>query len=208
MSRRLCTALVLTLCILFAANGPAAASSADWSYTFSITTNHTGHFGTKPDASDGVDGYDHLAPTFYWPENTHILAASRLTTELYDEDFRAPLAPGQTKTWPVEAWFGNLGLTPPEYAVLSWMPTPGCEPPADWTITLQLTYNAGGFRYTGPTFWDLSGGQSGSVNLPWPLQQWDSYCFNYTVTAIPEPSGLLALLSGMGGALALVRRRR
>jgi len=84
----------------------------------------------------------------------------------------------------------------------------------DWVVTLRLVKIPDGVTYSGPTEWTLDGlTQSRLVpNGALPAYKTDDpltgYRFEIQITHVPEPSCLLALLAGLGGFGAIVRRRR
>ena len=75
------------------------------------------------------------------------------------------------------------------------------------TYKLWLLSVPQGVTYTGPTQWGID---HGTITLPY-YANYDGltgYHFRMEFTAVPEPSSLAALGSGMMGLLALRRRRR
>ena len=204
--------MLAAVVLLAAATGPAAATVTDWSYGFSCTTTGL-YLGTCTGALDSFESFDRLAP-WTWadpPGPPIVLVWSDLGGTRLDIDYRLPLALGQTKTWTIRAERIKQIVFPMSYS-FSWSPgsaTPPVDgPPTAWTASLALTGVPFGSPYSGPTSWDLTGGQSGSASLPmyWMGGGSPVYTFQFSVTAVPEPASILALCSGLGSLLCLRRR--
>ncbi len=125
----------------------------------------------------------------------------------YAKDFRAPLAPGQTKVWePIHLW------AHPEYygqetMSISFLADAAFPPPIDYAYTLELLYVPPGMINAPPvgTQWPITDGAL-TVTVP-TYASYDgmgAYQFALRISPIPEPAAgaLLALAAG-----ALRRRR-
>ncbi len=121
----------------------------------------------------------------------------------YILDARAPLAAGDTAIQTIYLWASgqtasqNLNL----YQSNSYSLSPGL------TYKLSLVSLPVGIIYTGPREW---GADHGTITLPFYAAEdgTTGYKFLATITAVPEPSSLLALFSGLAGVGFAVRWKR
>ena len=128
-------------------------------------------------------------------------------TDFYRLDYRAPLAPGETKTWaPIHLWADPDGYGEP-LMTLVIMPGADLVPPDDLKYTLELVYVPEGITEAPPvgTTWTLEPDKTLEVEVPTyaAYSGRDAYQFAFTAAPIPEPATLLAL-----SLAALCVRRR
>lgn len=210
---------------------------------FSSPTN-SGHnsivMGTQPTTTDGFDlgkdGQAALGPTPPAGADTGAKAAwYRAEWGLIDPfarfDYKAPLSPGEVKTWTDMLVWAGLDYAQSSI-ILNFYTTTTQQAPLSINgkkvaYKVQLTYAPAG--YNGPTEWIFEnyGTQSGSnillgqVELPvlpgvkianpisgtGPLAatQVGGYRLNVVV---PEPGSMLVLASGITGLMGLIARRR
>ncbi len=168
--------------------------------------------GTWSGASNGYDSADAIIPTTgndgyvgIWHEQGALGWTG--PTGFYGYDMRTPMNPGERQTWSRLYLWADPSYTDATMSLAiaaNFFETP----PAEWEYTLELvsvpkdiTYPAGV-----PRVWSIP--VSGEVRIPVPTytdsNPLNSYEFQFTVNAVPEPAGLLLL----AGASVLVRRRR
>jgi hypothetical protein len=162
---------------------------------------------------DGLDQNDHLAtPSQYgWMAGSYHVNGQDAwggLTGFYDYDDRAPLLPGQTKTWMIYIWalpespYRNIELAagqsfaynqtdPLVLAKFEYVQKPAgvVDGPALGTV------------WTNPNF---------SLNLPYYATDngLTGYGFKFTLSMVPEPSSILALVGGIAGLGGFALRRR
>jgi hypothetical protein len=125
----------------------------------------------------------------------------------YGHDNRGPMAPADSKTWfPVHLW-ATLDWEPDTMS-LAFEADPYFSPPTNRSYLLELVFvpeDVTGAPEVG-TVWELPPDDLFVLTVPIFRSETgkDSYQFSFTITAVPEPAGLLAL--GLG-ALHLYRRR-
>jgi len=199
------TTAVLAMCTL------AQASDTDWSWRF-----NGAYFGTRTAAVDGFDALDQrisqAAATYCGTYHERNLAGWAGDTGFYATDLRAPmpLVPGQSKTWTFFLWEDpawNIVLE------LGWGWNSAATPAFN-KMTYVLTYvRAAEGIAGGPavgTSAILNQQQQGTWSFP-VYKTTDGrtgYMFTLTATVIPESSSLAAILAGLAGLGAVVRRRR
>lgn len=167
-------------------------------------------FGARVGSLDGFDSTDLLAtPAYGWSAGTyHVNGQDGWLGEtgFYSFDSRSPLAPGESKTWTFYVWAepgtteatraisGSLWTSDPNYiqTVMEYFQKPsgitgGPELGATWSAPAVFTLNL--------PYYSTSDGRTG-------------YGFRLTLTAVPEPSSLLALAGGILGFGALRLRKR
>jgi len=200
------------------------ADPARWHCIFSTGSNYGGAgatFGTHPTTSDGYDppSSDPYAPSdqaIHAGYNMYVATYHGSDTEenawtgpagFYWNDYRAPLAmsSGLSKTWKMYVW-AALSSWNIYFTWYNYSPLPG-----EFHFTLTLKSKPAGI-IGGPiagTVWDLSAQPNAGIQLPIfrTANGLEGYVFDFTATVIPEPSSLAALLAGLGGFGAMIRRR-
>jgi hypothetical protein len=215
------TGAVLTLAL--AATSVAWPGPTSWFFRWSdaygggVPTS----YGTYWAGSDGYDlGLDYRAqpdaatPVAYYVRHVQGPEWSG-PSGWYMADVRAPLLPGETKTWDeIYVWVWGAGYAWSEVR-LRIRPTadPSYHPPADWRYTLCLDHVPSSVSYSGPWEWDIDPAGETWVVLPVYLGMagTDGYRMHFSVTAIPEPSSLVAAGLGLmmvGLGLRRARRQR
>ncbi|MFH1748600.1 MAG: hypothetical protein ABIG44_16315, partial [Planctomycetota bacterium] len=122
-------------------------------------------------------------------------------TDFYRIDYRAPMSPGETKTWaPIHLWADAEQYYEGDKMYLSMMADVNFLPPANWRYVLELTYVPEGVEdapEVGKT-WELALDRTLTVEVPtfYAENGLDGYQFAFTVEAIPEPATLAGLLMG------------
>jgi hypothetical protein len=130
-------------------------------------------------------------------------------TGWYAADFRPAIPSGTSETWSdIYLWVQNYTLNPSNTVRFFDLPEAGYAPTNYWGH-LVLDYVPASANWAGPMDYWLDLGQYNQITLPIvsvtdPLQ---GTRMHLTVYA-PEPAPLAALLSGLVGFGALIRRRR
>ena len=204
--------VIIILCLLLTV-GCCYASTYRFSFYYEVR-------GANPDvggggkiifSSSGTDGYDWDAEL---PQNPLPLIHAGIRkvngvhgwdgpTEFYIVDYRAPLLDGQRKTEDIFIW-ADTGAYSQDILLYLHGP-PYLSPGVSYQLSLVNVPN--GVTYTGPKEW---GPDHGTITLPFystddPLT---GYRFLAEVTAIPEPSSILALAGGLVGLAGFALRRR
>ena len=200
--------VLLVLLAAAALGAPAAATEEDLGFFIQGHLLFGAMLGAWPGALDGYDPYDRLSI----PDPDYAMAVYHNEPDwtgshgFYADDARSSLQPGETKTWRnIYLWEIPAGsLTP---FTISFVPI--YTPPTYWTYTLYLDCAPPEANWTGPWQWGISPTQNTTLVLPAVKSQsgLEGYRFHFTVEAVPEPSGLLALAAGLA-VLGLRRRRR
>ena len=133
-------------------------------------------------------------------------------TGFYASDTRAPLPlqPGLSKTWVIYVWADPRVPADASYIAFRWDDYHALPSELSFTMTLKAKpVGVAGGPALG-TVWDLSSQPHGSAFLPVfrTANGLEGYVFDFTATVIPEPSTLAALLAGLAGFGAVIRRRR
>ena len=135
-------------------------------------------------------------------------------TGFYRSDYQAPLAPGETKTWPnIRVWVnpGKWDFTN-NPSVMITVSTPSGSPlmaPPEWSYRLYLDYVPSSVSYDGPWEWEIDPTKDNLIVLPAfaSATGTDGYKLRFTAAGVPEPAGLLVLAGALGFAGAIRRRR-
>ena len=200
--------VVILLLALSTLGYPAAA--AYQAYGWSFVAGPRGMFAVQQGALDSLDPSDALSlPHDGWQAGAHHVKNQDGwdgDTGFYGIDYRAPLASGETKTWMIYFW-ALQGTTPGDLGV-HWDTLSGYPLPSEMTARLEYIQKpqdvAGGpdigtVWTTPPTmvlpFYATTDGLTG-------------YGFKFTLTAVPEPSSILALAGGLAGLGGMALRRR
>lgn len=207
--RRLLISVVAALILA----APSAAVPVEYSYSFVYMNNNGGYksvFATLPFADAGP-GYDYELPnttpfrpveialTFYKENGGDGWDGP---TGFYVDDYQACLQPGQTAVvGDIYLWAGPA-VTPTNlqlYIFESHL-DPGL------TYKLRLVQIPLGITYTGPREW---GPNHGVISLPFFATDdfTKGYMFRAEITAVPEPSSLVALAGSLFG-LGMFQLRR
>jgi hypothetical protein len=162
---------------------------------------------TRSGSSDSLDSND-LAAIKYngWMAGSYHSADEwGSSAGFYIRDERAPLAPGETKTWMLYIW-GVHGSATHDFGV-SW-PNSGSPDPLVQG-KLELVQKPTGVT-GGPALGTVWTTPPTSFTLPLYTTHdgLTGYGFKFTLTAVPEPSSLIALALGLLGIGAGVIRRR
>jgi len=216
--------LTTLLVIVVLALSTAQASKASQGWNNWLWEFGTGSMlGVQPYATDGYDGSD-TDPLMSDP--VQITVHNAIFHEngvdgwtgpsgFYDRDIRQPFDTlGTQKTWLIYFW-GDPNLDPEcewmIFGISRWFPM---MPPTDYQFTLTLTHKPDGV---------VGGPDVGATWYPptplyiptyidLPAYRTDNgltgYQFEFTATAVPEPSSILAFLCGLGGLAGFVVRGR
>ena len=175
--------------------------------------------GFSPLATDGWDGESLIGaadgPTVY-VASFHTKAANGWSgqTGFYSEDIRMPLVPGQTKSWMLYLWATpDVPSTSSMIEIVMWNPMMAF-PSEEYGLQFNLTLKTKPDSVTGGaavgTVWNLYYGSRLGFLLP--TYRTDDgltgYQFEFSATAVPEPSSLLVLAGGLAGIGAGALRRR
>ncbi len=165
-------------------------------------------------ATDGYDAdLDVLAyigdgPGFAGVYHVNDVAGWTGPTGFYYNDYRAPLAPDESKTWaPIYVWASESYTDPLMYFSLEADGPP--FPPRERKYSLQLTAvpeGLGGAPPVGTSWALLAEGSLFTLELPtWATSDGlTGYQFSFTMTAVlPEPATALTCAAAL-----LLRRRR
>jgi len=197
-----------------------------WQWQFvSATPDHQNagasqaFLGVGPLATDGWDG-ESILGTAYSP--TAFVASFHTEdpdtwsgpTGFYAEDIRAPLVPSETKKWIVYVW-ATLDVPDTSDTIELVMRNPWMAfPPEEYGLQFCLTLKWKPGSITGGpdvgATWDFHDSTFGFLL---PTYRTDNglsgYQFEFSATAAPEPSSLLALGGGLAAVgIPFIRRRR
>ena len=227
---RNCSLVVLALAIVLSsqavADNPPESYRNEWRwYVDAGASNGTDDYdgyqmyiGVSPLATDGWNGESPVAiedaPNGYaltWHEkNTGGWLGD---TGFYREDFHAPIPPGQTKSWLLYVW--ATPSVPDDYTTCGFHlanVVPG-KPSETYDTQFHVTLLSKPSSITGGpdvgTAWEINM-QEWQIALP--IYRTDNgltgYLFEFSATAVPEPSSLVALIGGFGCLSAFRKRRR
>lgn len=169
-------------------------------------------FGTEVGALDGQDSSDRglEGPGGYWYVGSYKITGLDGwdgPPGFYDADWRAPLVPGESKTWwvyiwasPGGPWYGNVGT--------GWLWYDPWDRDPAVVARMELVQKPTGVT-DGPavgTVWT----EPPSLVLPYygTTDGLTGYKLKFTLTMIPEPSSILALAGGIAGVGGFALRRR
>ena len=201
---------IVTATVVFVLVALVAFPSVALAYEFLYHTDYTVvSFGGWSGASRGSDSHDLAYTSAFGTSEFYALFYKQHGVDGWDadncflvRDARPLLQAGQTEIFnDLYIWAGTAA-TP---QTMPFSMYPGASFPG-FTYTLRLVQIPVGVSYTGPTQWDQN---HGPISLPFyatdnPLT---GYRFQAVVTAVPEPSSMLALVAGMGVMGAAFRRR-
>ncbi len=197
-------ALVIVILAL-ACSSFAASGIAEWSSVGDARIKMGTHLG----ASDTLDGNDLAAAEHNgWIAGSyHSPGEWGSSAGFYAFDLRTPLAAGETKTWMLYIW-GVPGEATSDFgATWTWWPED-----YDQLVQgrLELVQKPTGIT-GGPavrTVWTTPP-TSFALPLYTTTDGLTGYVFKFTLTAVPEPSSVLALVGGIAGlgGFALKRKR-
>jgi hypothetical protein len=217
MHRTCATAVVLSCLVLSA----TAASVDNFGFFFNFGPNcQCGNrgLGVKPNATDGYDPAYDISNNFYDAGHAAIFHNDTEPgwngpKDMYRKDYRAPLAPGASKTWgPIFVWALEEYYQQPTM-VFGFEPDLAAVPPTDWTYTVELLYVPSGIAGAPAvgTAWDVDPTASArelEITVPtfYASDGFNGYQFAFTMTRpVPEPA-TIALLSVV--AICGLHRRR
>lgn len=199
MNRLLITALGLLL-------ATACIATADSGSSWGFTGDTRAIMATETYALDSYDRYDLIAFTSAWRAGVYHVSGQDGWdggTGFYMYDRRAPLQPRQTKTWMLYIW-AMPGTSPADFGC-AWFQY--VDPSV--AARMELVQKPSGIT-GGPALGTVWTQAPGLMTLPFysTSDGLTGYAFKFSLTAIPEPSSLLALLAGLGGLGVMLRRRR
>jgi len=202
----------------------ARADATKWAWACVAHLNNThqldppgcgGGCGVNPAASDGYDSLDQMTTTggsaYFGTYHVNGEDNWQGLTGYYREDIRAPLSlePGQSLSWRIYVWADPSAV--PAATSIRFGSGPGSSPPQldVWLTMVSKPSGVSGGPAVG-TRWHLSETLGAGTDLPIyrTTEGSSGYVFDLTATVIPEPSTLAALLAGLGGFGAVIRRRR
>lgn len=218
---------IIALIVMVASSALADASSQfrnswQWEFVSATPDYQSGSraiMGVGQMATDGWDGESLIetatGPTVYVASfHTEDSFTWSGQTGFYEVDFHAPLMPGQTKVWRLYVWATpDVPATSDMIEMVITNPMMAF-PSEEYGLQFRLTLKSKPSSVTGGpdigTVWSLDYGWGDGFLLP--IYRTDNglngYLFEFSATAVPEPSSLLALAGGMGCLAALLKRRR
>ena len=214
--------LVIIVILLSLLTPVVHADLASWDWRFVTGSEYQGGtiawFGTNPAASDGYDP----AMSDGWAPVDRVISSGQGQVGTYHGsniegstwagplgfywyDYRAPitLTAGQSKTWTMYVWADSKFPMEATYMEFGWAyRSPDYSPLNYFHFTVTLKFKPDGIT-GGPaagTVWDLSLHPSSWVDLPVfrTANGLEGYVFDFTATAVPEPSSLAALALALG----------
>jgi hypothetical protein len=197
--------VVLTGCIL----PTGAADLNNFGFFFNFGPNcQCGNrgLGVRPDATDGYDPQYDIHNNFVDAGHAAIFHNDadpgwNGPKDMYRKDYRAPLAPGASKTWgPIYVW-ALLDYYQQPTMIFGFEPDLGALPPVDWTYEVELLYvppSISGAPAVGTT-WDVDPTATArdlEIVVPtfYTSDGFNGYQFQFTMTRpVPEPTALALL---------------
>lgn len=165
--------------------------------------------GTQQGSVDGFDTNDLLstvnAPNWYMATyHANSVDDWGGATGFYVRDLKAPLNPGETKTWPLFIWAAPSSTVSDLHVTWGWYG----GPTAAVSATLELLQKPTGVT-GGPSIGSMWTSPPSNFVLPYYATPngLTGYQFRLTLTAVPEPSSILALAGGIAGLGGLALRR-
>jgi len=208
-TRKCLVLLIVAIALWVGASVVVHASSGIGNGSFVIPGGPRVEVGTKSGASDLSDSYDALAILGTgWNAGVYHAQIDGWdgTDGFYRNDYRAPLLPGESKSWVVYFWAAN-GSTPSNASLgFNWSLNSGPDVVGKVEY-IQAPQGIVGGPEVG-TVWTTAGDHW--VQLPYysTSDGLTGYAFKLTLTAVPEPSSILALAGGIAGLGGFVLRRR
>jgi hypothetical protein len=216
MLTRIWSALLLALSVLLAT--VCYASPTYWDIELGISEGGGPKLGVRPDATDGYDGQPvgDMTQVYYGT----FAALYRQTGPDWSgptgfcSDFMAPIPPGTSKTWnDIYLWSWNW--TPVQNNLVGIGFTSFNFAPDGYWAELVIDYVPPSLNYTGPTVFAFNLNPHLSHGIGYfpvqivsdPTDPTQVTRMHLTVYA-PEPSSAAAILAGLAGFGAVLRRRR